>query len=628
MVVGIALALGGYTPLYYPLWRLVPGFAMFRAPARWLALYVLGIASLAGMGLDAWPYSAQAAWHPQGLRSRLTRLTQLVRRSRWRMILCVIAGLALLAIAAYQQWPHVKTLAGWAAAGVMTLSVLWLGRRRPRLGVASLMALVLVELWLSGRALPFAQATAPQALGLRNAPAALLAATANEPDAGRDRFLSMSDIRFDPGDLAELRDLQSDRLPPESVELMVRSTKQMEVIAPNLSLLLRLPAIDGYDGGMLPLGRYGRLQGLFLPPDQLLADGRLREQLRQIPAGRLLDLTGVRFIITDKQNDLWAGDVYYDLEQAAVLAPGETLTLNLADYPVFSATGLGIVSYVTGTVPPDGTAIAEISVQGTPDQAVRFDLRTGFDTAVGPGAPGNAPIARAWPEQIGAEGHDYLARLAFPQPLTPVTITLRVMPNSPAWLTVRGASLIDDLSGTHASITISPRGDFRRIQSGDVKVYERMGAPGRAWLVHGVRPAADDTAALTALSDPAFDPRTAAIITGSIAPRDAGAAAEVEKLTVRSFDAEQVVLHAEATSPALLVLADADYPGWQATVDGVPVPILRANLMFRAVSVPAGTHDIVFAYRSAIWRLGMGISLAMCILILGALGLSARSSRQ
>ena len=45
---GLFLALGRWNPFYYVLYRLAPGFDLFRAPARWMMLYTLGMATLAG----------------------------------------------------------------------------------------------------------------------------------------------------------------------------------------------------------------------------------------------------------------------------------------------------------------------------------------------------------------------------------------------------------------------------------------------------------------------------------------------------------------------------------------------------------------------------------------------------
>ena len=58
-----------------------------------------------------------------------------------------------------------------------------------------------------------------------------------------------------------------------------------------------------------------------------------------------------------------------------------------------------------------------------------------------------------------------------------------------------------------------------------------------------------------------------------------------------------------------LVLSDVWYPGWQARVDGQPVPVLRANYLFRAVPVSkAGQHRVVFEYHPFSFWLGAAIS--------------------
>ncbi|MFN2386627.1 MAG: hypothetical protein ABR576_10140 [Thermoanaerobaculia bacterium] len=60
---------------------------------------------------------------------------------------------------------------------------------------------------------------------------------------------------------------------------------------------------------------------------------------------------------------------------------------------------------------------------------------------------------------------------------------------------------------------------------------------------------------------------------------------------------ERVTVELTANSPGILVLADLWYPGWTAEADGRAVPLLRADGVFRAVSLAAGTHRVTFRYR-------------------------------
>ena len=52
------------------------------------------------------------------------------------------------------------------------------------------------------------------------------------------------------------------------------------------------------------------------------------------------------------------------------------------------------------------------------------------------------------------------------------------------------------------------------------------------------------------------------------------------------------------------MLNDIWHPWWEATVDGKPAEILRANVMFRAVEVPPGAHVVRFTFHpfAGLWK--------------------------
>ena len=42
----------------------------------------------------------------------------------------------------------------------------------------------------------------------------------------------------------------------------------------------------------------------------------------------------------------------------------------------------------------------------------------------------------------------------------------------------------------------------------------------------------------------------------------------------------------------VVVFSEIYYPGWQATIDGQPVDIARADYVLRVMNIPAGEHTI------------------------------------
>ena len=62
------------------------------------------------------------------------------------------------------------------------------------------------------------------------------------------------------------------------------------------------------------------------------------------------------------------------------------------------------------------------------------------------------------------------------------------------------------------------------------------------------------------------------------------------------------------------MLSDTYYPGWRAFVDGQEQPILRGDLLFRVVAVPAGEHVVEFRFEPASVRIGLLVS-ALALLV-------------
>lgn len=52
----------------------------------------------------------------------------------------------------------------------------------------------------------------------------------------------------------------------------------------------------------------------------------------------------------------------------------------------------------------------------------------------------------------------------------------------------------------------------------------------------------------------------------------------------------------ESDSQNYAVLSETYLPGWEVTIDGAPATLVRANGLYMAVKVPAGSHDLTFRY--------------------------------
>jgi uncharacterized membrane protein YfhO len=63
------------------------------------------------------------------------------------------------------------------------------------------------------------------------------------------------------------------------------------------------------------------------------------------------------------------------------------------------------------------------------------------------------------------------------------------------------------------------------------------------------------------------------------------------------------------TQPGYLLQREAWYPGWRARVDGVETPVVRADVLFRAVALGPGDHDVEIFFDSPTFLRGLLVSL-------------------
>lgn len=94
----------------------------------------------------------------------------------------------------------------------------------------------------------------------------------------------------------------------------------------------------------------------------------------------------------------------------------------------------------------------------------------------------------------------------------------------------------------------------------------------------------------------------------------------VSAISADKLTDERIELSTESDFSGYLVVADQYYPGWKASLDGQATPILRANYVQRAITLPAGKHKVVFTYEPESYRIGLLISsIALALLALTAI---------
>ncbi len=568
----LSLALGELNPIYQLLYRL-PGLNLFRVPARYLYLFVFAAALLSATAFD-------------DLASRLSPDPRAARSiAAFTLITKVTSVIAVVIALAYTQplefWMRAWQYLPWLLALAIGI-VLWLARtRRIARGTWAVVLLGLVFVDLSSYAPAFLATIAPivPASNIVSIPRSLPALDSAQLPG---RFFT--DESFFPS-------------PPA-----LRGS-----LFPNTSLIYDRESAQAYSS--LALGRH----------EAYLID----------PSPAMLNLANVRYFMVPLE----------PRPSDKSILPYRALAVDLFSSPIVisptSAAAIEVTSFTDQAAEAtNGTVAGEIEIQTRDGQVETFPLRLGIETAdwdyarkhaEGAVQPNQAPVAYSFPAYWRSfarpfQGYTYLARFEIaPNGQTRDIIGIRARAVQPdVRLTIESVSLLDPTGRATALATLAQRDNFAvAFLSDTVVAWKNLDVLPRAFIVHSAQVVNDDTAFDLLKKQQLRADREVLLEEGTALQEPPGASAAHDAVEITNYQPEKVALTVTTDRAGYLFLGDTWYPGWNALIDGKPAPIYRADFLFRAVPLEPGQHTVIFEYQPMSFRLGVLVSAASLLLVIG-----------
>lgn len=630
---GLLLALGQYSPinLHYFLW-LLPGLSGLRAPGRFASVVVLAGGMLAAYGL-AW-LTAQAQRPPQA------------RASHW--LVGVLAGLAgcVVVLAGGVLSLHAALLAGPdAAADVIQSSYLSLPRDtyplseadvysglnwatdigNPRV-LGALLGLGLGVLLLAVWQL----ACRPAARAWRGWPVVFVAASACDLllfGWGIHPRAPLAVLSAAPGAVRAIEQQPwSDGVPPRVLASPVLSQVAADRLAP-----FRIQEANGYSSLQFSWHQDYLSRVLFVD-DVLLDLWNVRYVIGPARFGTLAEYRGVEFL--PQQALLYApsgsatSQASFSLDPSRPVHELRFVTAMMGAVDVAQDTPVAIVQLRDAS----GRVLAERQVLAGRDSMewaadlpnVRPQLQHQRVESAGL-AWDNGPPPN---ERVLSFGD-----LVLDVPVQASSLSVQiVLPRGE--LTIYGMAAVDP-SGGIQQLFARTKAKYRPLYAdAELSVQENTAALPRAFLLDSATVAPSVGSMLGEMVHRPFDPRHQVILAADsdqvaqVAASVANTGDEPGTVQVTSYAPDRIWLHTSAASNALLVLTDTYYPGWSARVDGQPEPVVRGDVLFRVVPVPAGEHDLELSFEPLSVQLGLLVSVASAGLAIAALVLSGARRRR
>ncbi|MFH0864211.1 MAG: YfhO family protein [Candidatus Gottesmanbacteria bacterium] len=128
---------------------------------------------------------------------------------------------------------------------------------------------------------------------------------------------------------------------------------------------------------------------------------------------------------------------------------------------------------------------------------------------------------------------------------------------------------------------------------GETRIYENINAFPRAFLTFDYINADSDNQALQMLFNKNINLRKTAIITHAQGIKLDGEDNQ-SKIRIIEYKPQEITFATTTAKPAILVLSQIYYPGWQVKIDGIKdkLGLLKVNYALSGIFIPSGNHQI------------------------------------
>ncbi len=281
---------------------------------------------------------------------------------------------------------------------------------------------------------------------------------------------------------------------------------------------------------------------------------------------------------------------FFHFADSALLArPGSVAVIQAEpdwrDYRIYSDNRVGLYAFM----PPNSPGLEQAVQRALPSVAGMANLLWDLPSVDGALALG---LARRWAIEPRLEG-EVFGRVGQPPGARLIDL-----------LSIRWSVFQDPALAPAAHVLWHERPD-------DFWIVQNDAARPRFQVYAGCRRAGSSAEALEMLSG-LSEPTLVIEDQGPVDPCDAPLAMDATppaRFTVLKDRSTRYRFAVSADRPAWFFVADANYPGWRAYLDGRRVPLYSAQILGKAVAVPPGKHELQLRFRSDTFLAGLAVTL-------------------